>query len=184
MMNQKFVNGRFLLGEEYSEAVSAEHFKKSGDLVINEYPDVGLYLYRHFIELQLKSLMKRFDIQFNHNHDIEKLLENLNDVLSKDKILTNEEIVFISQLILNYAELDKKGTTLRYPNSKNGENLILSDKFIKKYEINNLDNPYLYKINSDEVKADIDKLFEILFKIHSILEENKYYEEYYEKEPF
>lgn len=175
-MSQKFVNGRFLLGEEYSEALSAEHFKKSGDLVINEYPDVGLYLYRHFIELQLKSLMKRFDIQFNHNHDIKKLLKKLNDILNKDKILTNEEIIFMSQLILSYVDLDKKGTTLRYPNSKSGENLILSNKFIKKDGINNLDNPYLYKINSDEVKADIDRLFEILFKIHDILDGNKYIE--------
>lgn len=175
-MEQKFVNSRFFLGEEYSEAVSAEHFKKSGDLVINEYPDVGLYLYRHFIELELKSLMKRFDIEFNHNHDVKILLKNLKDKLSETKMLDNEEIVFMSEIILIYVELDKKGTTLRYPNSKTGENLISSDKFIKKYKINNSNNPYLYKINSDEVKADIDKLFEILFKIHNILEENKYYE--------
>lgn len=174
MMNQKFVNGRFLLGEEYSEAVSAEHFKKSGDLVINEYPDVGLYLYRHFIELQLKSLMKRFDIQFNHNHDIEKLLENLKNKLNETKMLDNEEIVFISEIILIYVELDEKGTTLRYPNSKTGENLISSDKFIKKYKINNSNNPYLYKINLEKLKVDIDRLFEILFKIHDILDGNKY----------
>ena len=173
-MKNKFINSRFLLGDEYSEVLSAEHFKSSGDLIIDKYPEVGLYLYRHFIELQLKSLMKRFNQKIDYTHNIEELLRILNNILTKNKILTNEEKTFMSEVILNYVDLDKKGTTLRYPNSKMGEHLILSDSFVEKNEIKNSDNPYLYTIKLEEVKLKIDKLFEILFKIHDSLEENEY----------
>ena len=183
-MKENFVNGRFLLGEEYSEALSGEHFKKSGDLVINQYPVVGLYLYRHAIELQLKSLVKRYNIKFNHNHALEKIMELLNAELNKREILTNEEKDFMSNTILSYKNLDERGSTLRYPNSKEGEHFITSDIFIEKNKINNFDNPYFYTIKLDKIKVDINKLFEIFFKIHDFLEEEKYYNETYEKEPF
>ena len=105
-MKENFVNGRFLLGEEYSEALSGEHFKKSGDLVINQYPVVGLYLYRHAIELQLKSLVKRYNIKFDYIHNLEEIMKLLNEELNKREILTNEEKDFMSNIILSYKNLD------------------------------------------------------------------------------
>lgn len=178
------INSKFILGNEYSEALSAEYFKKSGDLVIVEYPDVGLYLYRHFIELQLKSLIKRFGQKFSFIHDIKKLLENLENILSENEILNKEEIHFMSDTILSYIDLDEEGTNLRYPNSRMGENLITSNKFIEEVKTENLDNPYFYTLKSDEIKLNIDKLFNILYKIHDFLDETSYLKKNHEEDFF
>lgn len=172
-MKRNFANKAFILGDEISETLSAEHFRKSGDMLLFENGAIALSLYRQSIELQLKSFLKRLRVEYDFNYNLEELLSVSNDTIDNLKILNSEEVKFFNEIISDYITLDKKGSSLRYPNDNYVENLILSDKFIKKTIVNDVDNPYFYEIKERETKENIDKLFMIFFNIQGWIEEKE-----------
>lgn len=169
---KNFKNSVFILGEEISENISAEKFKKSGDMLLATNGSIALYLYRHSIELQFKSLLKRFNAAFEPNYTIETLFNLLKIQLNTNNILNNEETIFLNELISDYISLDKKATKLRYSNNNTIENLTISENFINKNILNNVDNPYLYEIKEKESKCHMDQLFIIFFNIEGWIDNN------------
>ena len=92
--------------------------------------------------------------------------------LNTNNILNNEETIFLNELISDYISLDKKATKLRYSNNNTIENLTISENFINKNILNNVDNPYLYEIKEKESKCHMDQLFIIFFNIEGWIDNN------------
>ncbi|WP_297487573.1 hypothetical protein [uncultured Cetobacterium sp.] len=160
----------FILGTQISESISAKEFKISGDILLDSNGAIALYLYRHAIELELKFLSEKLNVFFKSNYNMKRLFDNLKTSFFGINTISKENIFFIEEIIKDYIALDETSVNLRYSNSIYEENFILSEKFINKNIINNIDDPYLYEIKKKETKENINELFEILTKINNYID--------------
>jgi hypothetical protein len=104
-----------------------EQYSLRGSLV---YPII--FLYRHFLELELKYVLTTYGLYLGQpadweNHDLEKLWIKVRGVI--DHFALNEDkegTDAIEACIVEMAKIDRGSFTFRYPVSKKGEPLSLA----------------------------------------------------------
>ncbi|EWH01485.1 hypothetical protein [Halomonas sp. BC04] len=119
-------------------------YKEAGDSLVNSVADRSgsadslifpiVFLYRHYIELRLKSLLhdgnRLLDIEHKQKseHQLSKLWSKVRDILvelwpdgSKD------DLVAFDSLINQFEKVDPRSTTFRYPKDFDGNNSLQMD---------------------------------------------------------
>ena len=119
-------------------SVYSEGYKRAADIIIDSLEDYYfeinflfhpvLYLYRHHIELTLKSIigyaniLEECDNSFPRTHDLSILWMKARD---KIKIIGDEiqedDLKAVDDLIAQFADFDPLSTTFRYPIDSKGE---------------------------------------------------------------
>lgn len=97
------------------------------------------FLYRQYIELQLKDLIRESRIllgegnNFPESHDIKNLWELTKQLLKKiitridkaaDEYITKADLAKIDDVISSFAEIDPSSFAFRYPEDRNGNNTM------------------------------------------------------------
>jgi len=122
-------------------AAYAEGYKKAADILVQRVQDTAsdqdflvypvCFLYRHYLELRLKSLimvgqqLRRKNLQFPKHHEVWKLWRESRAVLEQTwpdgpKI----DLDNVEACIREFADVDRSSITFRYPSAKDGkENL-------------------------------------------------------------
>ena len=150
----------------------AEGYKIAGDLIIDYvkknrieqdaliYPMV--FLYRHYIELVLKDIIKDsrkiFDekVEFPETHKISSLWQIVKGYLRRTKDLNNtKDIESVDKIMEEFAIQDPDSMSFRYPEDKKGNELL-----------SNLNN-----VNLRQIADVVDALHSYFFGVQSILGE-------------
>lgn len=171
-----------IFDENMYEILNYENFKLSGDILFKEKRcRVGLYLYRHSIELFLKGFLKQKGVNYEKNHKLENLLE-LNIIeYKKIDYFSESDLKFIEKVVKNYSELDTKGTFLRYSFSKDKNqeekvNKIIHSEFVEKDRFDH----YIFK--SQKIVDEMKKLADLFYDISKYVLDEEYMKKYEEEE--
>ena len=119
-------------------------YKEAGDSLVNSvaarsgsadsliFPIV--FLYRHYIELRLKSLLhdgrRLLDIEHKQKseHQLSKLWPKVRDILVELwPDCSNSDLAALDSLINQFEQVDPRSTTFRYPKDFNGNNSLQID---------------------------------------------------------
>ena len=119
-------------------------YKEAGDSLVNSVADGSgtadslifpiVFLYRHYIELRLKSLLhdgrRLLDIEHKQKseHQLSKLWPKVRDILVElwpDG--SKSDLAAFDRLINQFEQVDPRSTTFRYPKDFNGNNSLQMD---------------------------------------------------------
>lgn len=119
-------------------------YKEAGDSLVNSVADRSgtadslifpiVFLYRHYIELRLKSLLhdgnRLLDIEHKQKseHQPSKLWSKVRDILVEPwPDGSKDDLVAFDSLINQFEQVDPRSTTFRYPKDFDGNNSLKMD---------------------------------------------------------
>lgn len=131
----------YIEGYKLASDLLVEHIKVDhGDIDFLVYPIV--FLYRQYLELQLKEIIKDgnklLDIQekYPKTHDIDKLWKMCREILEKFLLgYFSEDLDVVEECINEFSKTDPKSETFRYPTDKHGKKTL---PFLKYINLRNL----------------------------------------------
>lgn len=158
--------GLYIDGYKHASNLLVEHIKEDRvDIDTLVYPIV--FLYRQYLELQLKEIIKDNnklrDIpeKYPKTHDINKLWKICREIL--EKVLakySSEDLDTVEEYINEFSKIDPKSEAFRYPTDKHGKKTL---PFLKYINLRNL----------SEVIARIASFLETTSVVTSVYLENK-----------
>lgn len=149
-------NSLFSSGEEWQSnaCVNYSHapmrlyilgYKKAGDILAQQVIETArdqdslvypiAFLYRQYIELQLKDIIKESRIllsegsTFPEHHKLKTLWELVSQLMRKviakadesaGKYITSEDFAFVETVVSSFVEIDPESMAFRYPKNKHG----------------------------------------------------------------
>jgi hypothetical protein len=112
------------------------------------------YLYRHYLELQLKNIISlaetlKYITKDEKIHNLKKLWKNVRKVLSQTEAVDIVEINGVEAIVLDIHRVDKSGQEFRYPAALNGsDNLSRAPEKISLVNIRDVMNK-VYDVLND-----------------------------------
>ena len=118
-----------------------------------------LFLYRHFLELSLKSLAEQSGATVQEigkrGHDLKKLWELVKGSLPPQS--QDEEIDAFSQLINEWVELDKRADAFRFPTNLSGAR----------------HSPFPFPLNIARVREKMDQVYTLVLDLGMYLDQKR-----------
>lgn len=121
---------------------------KNGSLESDIYPIV--FLYRQYLELLLKNILAKMpqtDAYTGKPHNLEEIWKHISKVFKREKIIVEESLEFVKEVVLEFHEVDPKSSNFRYF-FKYGNKLTIDNKVV---------------VDTQLLKKAIDKVDSILY---------------------
>lgn len=163
------------LGDNWAKYISG--YKDAADILVNNIANnrsfqnslafPAIFLYRHFIELSLKLIIKYghelYDVQNNYKeiHNLEELWSDCRLIIERKWPQENYEILDVTgNIIKEFSKIDLSSFESRYPEKKTtkGKKKKTKDKIKEIDKINTLTMEGIPNINFHNIKELIEKI--------------------------